>query len=65
MQLEMNGEAVHTQAPTLEALLKERSVDAGTVAVAADGRFVSRAQYAQLRLAEGMRLEVLTAMQGG
>jgi sulfur carrier protein len=35
------------------------------VAVAVDGEVVPRAQWESLRLADGVRVEILTAMQGG
>ena len=39
--------------------------DARGVAVAVDGEVVPRARWASHPLAEGARVEVLTAMQGG
>ena len=39
--------------------------DARGVAVAVDGEVIPRAQWEDVRLSEGTRVEVLSAMQGG
>jgi sulfur carrier protein len=39
--------------------------DARGVAVAVDGQVIPRAQWEVVRLSEGARVEVLSAMQGG
>ena len=39
--------------------------DARGVAVAVDGEVIPRAQWEVVRLSEGARVEVLSAMQGG
>jgi sulfur carrier protein len=39
--------------------------DARGVAVAVDGEVIPRAQWEDVRLSEGARVEVLSAMQGG
>jgi sulfur carrier protein len=50
---------------TLAALMAEQHVPERGVAVALDGSVVPRASWATVRLLEGARLEVLTAVQGG
>ncbi len=45
--------------------LLELAPDARGVAVAVDGEVVPRAGWATFAVAEGARVEVLTAMQGG
>jgi sulfur carrier protein len=50
---------------TVAALMAERGVPERGVAVALDGAVVPRASWATVRLLEGARLEVLTAVQGG
>ncbi|MGA9875950.1 MAG: sulfur carrier protein ThiS [Solirubrobacteraceae bacterium] len=52
---------------TVTAVLRllELGADARGVAVAVDGEVVPRAGWATFALAEGARVEVLTAMQGG
>ena len=64
----LNGESRELPAPaTLVAALAELDVapDARGVAVAVDGEVIPRARWSDLQLAEGARVEVLTAMQGG
>ena len=64
----LNGQDARAPAPqTLAAALAELDVDrdARGVAVAVDGEVVPRARWQELELAEGARVEVLTAMQGG
>ncbi len=50
---------------TLGRLLEELGVASRGVAVAVDGEVVPRSQWAQLRLADGARVEVVGASQGG
>jgi sulfur carrier protein len=50
---------------TVAALMSEHGVPERGVAVAVDGAVVPRASWATVRLVEGTRVEVLTAVQGG
>jgi sulfur carrier protein len=50
---------------TVAALMAEHGVPPRGVAVAVDGEVVPRASWATVRLLEGTRVEVLTAVQGG
>jgi sulfur carrier protein len=54
-------------ARTVEGVLAllELGADARGVAVAVDGEVVPRAGWATFAIADGARVEVLTAMQGG
>ena len=64
----LNGQERELAArPTLAAALAELDLapDARGVAVAVDGEVIPRARWQELELAEGARVEVLTAMQGG
>ncbi len=65
MQIDLNGQRLATTAKTLEALLAEQGVDAGSVATALDGAFVPRGLRAATPLSEGAKVEVLSPMQGG
>jgi len=51
----------------LLTVLERLGVEAGAggVAVALDGRVVPRSEWESVKLHDGARLEVLTAMQGG
>ena len=64
----LNGQTRELGAPqTLAAALAELDVDrdARGVAVAVDGEVIPRARWQEVELAEGARVEVLSAMQGG
>jgi sulfur carrier protein len=64
----LNGERADIGAgSTVIAALTELGLEAQArgVAVAVDGEVVPRASWDSFELAEGSRVEVLTAMQGG
>jgi sulfur carrier protein len=63
----LNGQARELGAQTVAAALAEVEVapDARGVAVAVDGEVVPRNRWSELELADGARVEILTAMQGG
>ena len=65
MQLHVNGKPLHTQAPTLAALLQELQVAPPGIAVAVNESVVRRANHAQFRLNEGDKIEIIRAVQGG
>ena len=65
MRIDLNGEALSTEAATLAALLAERGLDAASVATALDGVFVPRGRRAHTPLETGARVEILAPMQGG
>jgi sulfur carrier protein len=68
MTIVLNGRRRELPAPGTPAVaLAELGLDptARGVAVAVDGEVVPRSQWESLSLAEGARVEVLTAMQGG
>jgi sulfur carrier protein len=63
----LNGEPRDRGGATLVELLAELGVDpsARGVAVAVDGEVVPRAEWGELTVNEGQRVEALSAMQGG
>jgi sulfur carrier protein len=68
MQITLNGEArdVAEQATLVEVLeTLQLPADARGVAIALEGAVVPRRRWPEVRLAEGQRVEVLTAAQGG
>ena len=66
MTVWLNGEALQVAADTTVAdVASGRGVPARGVAVAVDGAVVPRARWAATPLADGARLEILTAVQGG
>jgi sulfur carrier protein len=68
MKLRINGEEQeYTGAPALPALLRELGLDptAPGVAVAVNARVIPRREFEATPLAEGDRIEVVRAVQGG
>ena len=68
MQILVNGdERVLPDGTTVEALVSELGApESGRgVAVAVNGEVVPRSTWSQAELAPGVRVEVLTAVQGG
>lgn len=65
MKIEVNGEGREIRAADLANALTEMGWGEARVATALNGTFVPAAARADTALAEGDRLEVLTAMQGG
>ncbi|MEY8880480.1 sulfur carrier protein ThiS [Donghicola sp. XS_ASV15] len=65
MQIELNGKPFETDAATLADLIDVEGFEAPSVATAVDGIFVPRATRASVSLTEGLRIEVLSPMQGG
>ena len=64
----LNGERCECEAGETVAVALERigvAADTRGVAVSVDGEVVPRGAWSAYRLAEGARVEVLTAMQGG
>ncbi|AWB83585.1 sulfur carrier protein ThiS [Corynebacterium liangguodongii] len=67
MHITVNGEARETAATTVEELVVEevgQAPGAGT-AVAIDAEVVPRSEWGSTRVAEGSRVDILTAVQGG
>ena len=68
MRIELNGERIElADAATVAAAVEASGADAAAsgLAVAVDGEVVPRSEWAETRLAEGQRVEVLAAIQGG
>jgi sulfur carrier protein len=65
--IRVNGEPRDVRSgTTVAAVLEELGVQARRgVAVAVDGEVVRRAEWEQVELGEGARLEVVQAIQGG
>ena len=68
MRVELNGEPLELDdGATLDLAVRESGIGGETrgVAVALDGEVVPRAEWGSTALAEGQRVEVLAAIQGG
>ncbi|MBP2365435.1 sulfur carrier protein ThiS [Pseudonocardia parietis] len=66
MLILLNGESRETESGAdLARVLAEAGMPERGIAVAVDGEVVPRASWPQHTLADGARVEVLTAVQGG
>lgn len=66
MLILLNGESRETESGAdLARVLAEAGLPERGVAVAVDGEVVPRASWPRHTLADGARVEVLTAVQGG
>ncbi|OCX61181.1 thiamine biosynthesis protein ThiS [Thioclava sp. SK-1] len=65
MRIELNGASVTTDADDLAELIEEQGFAAAHVATALNGEFVPRGARANTPLRDGVRIEVLSPMQGG
>lgn len=65
MRIDLNGVTVSTEAQTLEELVLEFGFPPTAVATALNGVFVPRTARRTTVLSEGVKIEVLSPMQGG
>ena len=66
MQLRVNGEKHYVEAPlSLQHLLEKLGYESRSIAVALNGCFVPRHEYALRILEDQQELEVVGPMQGG
>ena len=65
MRIELNGAPIETGSRTLADFLDERGFEAEAVATAIDGTFVPRTARPNAELSEGVKIEILSPMQGG
>lgn len=66
MRLTVNGAATEVaDGLTVEQLVRQLTADPRGVAVAVEGEVVPKSGWGAAELAEGHRVEILTAVQGG
>ncbi len=65
MRIDLNGQTRETSATTLAELIAQENFEAPSVASAVDGQFVPRDARAEFHLEAGMKVELLSPMQGG
>ncbi|AWV18922.1 MULTISPECIES: sulfur carrier protein ThiS [unclassified Methylobacterium] len=70
MKLVVNGEPRDCAAETVDALFRLEAAESGIespqgVAIALNGRVLRRRDWEETRIAEGDRVEIVRAMQGG
>lgn len=65
IRVTVNGSDIETSASDLAALIVDMDFVGQRVATAVNGEFVRQDARAEVRLAPGDRVEILTARQGG
>ena len=66
LNISLNGEAIQTDAPTLQALLVARGYQLqGAFACAINNSFVPRQQWPERALQSGDRIDIVTPITGG
>jgi thiamine biosynthesis protein ThiS len=65
MRVKVNGEQYETEKGTIGALLAERGIVAGRVAVEVNLKVIGKAEYDTYRLSEGDVIEVVNFVGGG
>ena len=66
IKLSLNGEATSLpETSTLSALLEQQGYQTQKIAVAINGAFVPRSQYAETTVNDGDEIEVIQAVGGG
>ncbi|MGH1591236.1 sulfur carrier protein ThiS [Methylobacterium phyllosphaerae] len=70
MKLFVNGEPRDSSAETVDSLFRQESEEGGIespqgVAIALNGRVLRRRDWEQTPIADGDRVEIVRAMQGG
>ncbi|WP_254806462.1 sulfur carrier protein ThiS [Polaromonas sp. JS666] len=66
LDISLNGEAIQTDAPTLQALLLARGYQLqGAFACAINNSFVPRPQWPERVLNNGDRIDIVTPITGG
>lgn len=66
MQLVINGETREfEEIGTVQQLLEKMGYEPKSIAIAIDGQFVPRHQYATFQLEDRQALDVVAPMQGG
>ncbi|WP_127075968.1 sulfur carrier protein ThiS [Rhodomicrobium lacus] len=65
MKITVNGEALATDAATLDSLCRELGFADAKIATALNGAFVPKTERATAALADGDAVEILSPRQGG
>lgn len=66
LTISLNGEAIETDAPTLQALLLARGYELqGAFACAINNNFVPRPKWPERALNSGDRIDIVTPITGG
>ena len=63
--ISVNGKTLQTTHQTVQLVINELGLSQGRYAVEVDGDLIPKSELAQLRIAEGMNIEVVPAVGGG
>lgn len=61
----VNGKTLQTTHQTVQLVVNELGLSSGRYAVEVDGELIPKSELAQLRIIEGMNIEVVQAVGGG
>ena len=61
----VNGKTLQTTHQTVQLVVNELGLSQGRYAVEVDGDLVPKSEFAQMRVVEGMTIEVVQAVGGG
>ncbi|WP_298808734.1 sulfur carrier protein ThiS [uncultured Psychrobacter sp.] len=63
--ISVNGKSLQTTHQTVQLVINELGLSQGRYAVEVDGELTPKSELAQLRVVEGMNIEVVQAVGGG
>ncbi|MCD6251445.1 MAG: sulfur carrier protein ThiS [Psychrobacter sp.] len=63
--ISVNGKNLQTTHQTVQLVINELGLSQGRYAVEVDGELIPKSELAQLRVVEGMNIEVVQAVGGG
>ena len=63
--ISVNGKNLQTTHQTVQLVVNELGLSQGRYAVEVDGELIPKSELAQLRIIEGMNIEVVQAVGGG
>ncbi|MDE4454447.1 MULTISPECIES: sulfur carrier protein ThiS [unclassified Psychrobacter] len=61
----VNGKKLQTTHQTVQLVINELGLSNGRYAVEVDGELIPKSELEQIRIAEGMNIEVVQAVGGG
>ncbi|MBP2279416.1 sulfur carrier protein [Psychrobacter sp. PL15] len=63
--ISVNGRTLQTTHQTVQLVVNELGLSKGRYAVEVDGELIPKSELSQLRIIEGMNIEVVQAVGGG
>lgn len=63
--IQVNGKTLQTTHQTVQLVVNELGLSSGRYAVEVNGELVPKSELGQLRIVEGMTIEVVQAVGGG